>query len=189
MSLVRLEELADWGQQLMDQLGWGQGDSRRVTWAPNARLLRYYTTLGLLDRAAHFEGRTAYYGSKHLLQILAIKYLQLGGKKLEEIQSLLYGLGEESLARLVGLQLPLQAPCGHTPEAQPRREDFWTEVPDPPQEQAWARKSPPTRKLQSLEPLPGLQILLDPEKLPAHFNLAKLLELIEQTKQEGEPSL
>ena len=192
VNLVRLEELASWGQQVMDNLGWGEGDSRRVTWAPNARLLRYYTTLGLLDRAARFEGRTAFYGSKHLLQILAIKYLQLAGKKLEEIQSILLGLGEDGLAKLVGLHLPLTPPTATgqvpLPKAEPRRSDFWAEVPqanDQPTE--LQREHSPGRSLQCLEPIPGLQILVDAQQLPSHFDLAKLLDWIEQSQREGEP--
>ena len=41
--------------------------SGRVTPVPDRRMLRYYTTLGLLDRP-EVRGRVAYYGRRHLLQ-------------------------------------------------------------------------------------------------------------------------
>ena len=40
------------------------GKARAV---PDERAVRYYTTLGLLDRAT-LRGRTAYYGARHLAQ-------------------------------------------------------------------------------------------------------------------------
>lgn len=162
----------------MERLGWQEGDSRRVTWAPNARLIRYYTTLGLLDRAAHFEGRTAFYSSKHLLQILAIKYLQLGGRKLEEIQPILLGLTESALARLIGLEGELPVYLGDDPSpSQPaaRRADFWAEVPE---------TRPTLQLLTSAHPLPGVQILIDPQQLPPGINAEDILKLFDQLKHE-----
>jgi len=172
----------------MDQLGWQEGDSKRVTWSPTPRLLRYYTTLGILDRAARFQGRIALYSGKHLLQVLAIKYLQLGGKKLEEIQQLLLGLTEEKLAELLGVSMPLPDPQ-QSQKAEVgvvRREDFWHELPTRPEaEQVTIHRSkakPPKlsgiepRKLSSIEPLPGLQVLIDKESLPDGFCLEEFLK-------------
>lgn len=175
--MVRLEELAQWGQQLMDRLGWHEGDSKRVTWTPTPRLLRYYTTLGLLDRAAHFQGRTAFYTGKHLLQVLAIKHLQLAGSKLEDIQRMLLGKSEESLADMLGVALPLPDPQVPSQETAPlkRRSDFWEELPE--------RALPvptlpvaPRRQLQSLEPLAGLQLLIESDRLPEGFPLEEFLQ-------------
>ena len=64
----------------------------RVRGVPDLRTIRYYTTLGLLDRAADMRGRTALYGRKHLLQLVAIKRLQARGLGLAEIQQQLVGL-------------------------------------------------------------------------------------------------
>ena len=50
--------------------------SARVRAVPDARTIRYYTTLGLIDRAAEMRGRTALYGERHLLQLVAIKRMQ-----------------------------------------------------------------------------------------------------------------
>ena len=67
-SVWRLDELVRRRQQLLALLPVGAGESRRVRWQPDARLVRYYTTLGLLDRPAEMRGRTAYYRDRHLLQ-------------------------------------------------------------------------------------------------------------------------
>jgi len=175
--MVRLEELALWGQQLMDRLGWHEGDSKRVTWTPTPRLLRYYTTLGILDRAAHFQGRTAFYTGKHLLQVLAIKHLQQGGSKLEDIQQQLLGKSEDNLAELLGLKLPLPNPEVASQTATPlaRRPDFWEELP------SRALPTPdlpaaPRRQLLSLEPLAGIQVLIDSERLPEGFSIEEFLQ-------------
>src|SRR6267378_745075 len=72
----------------------------RVREVPDRRTLRYYTTLGLLDRPAEMRGRTAYYGRRHLLQLVAIKRLQARGLSLAEVQERLVGIGHAALARL-----------------------------------------------------------------------------------------
>lgn len=174
----------------MDQLGWQEGDSKRVNWAPNPRLIRYYTTLGLLDRATRFQGRVALYSSKHLLQILAIKYLQLSGKKLEEIQQLLLGLNEESLARMLGLELPLPDPQLEDPEPPSgeivtdgkARREFWEEIPARPVAQS--ADGLPCRVLTCFEPLSGIQILIDPERLPEGFALDEFLHRLQTVVRE-----
>lgn len=184
---MRLEQLSDWGQQIMDHLGWAEGDSKRVTWTPTPRLIRYYTTLGLLDRATRFQGRVALYSSKHLLQILAIKFLQLQGRKLDEVQELLLGKNEAQLAEMLGLQLPLpelHAPAAAPPPPAPPAPspDFWEDVgsrrgpvasPSPARPGAAA---PVARTLTSLELMPGLQLLIDPARLPAQFSLERFVE-------------
>ena len=48
----------------------------RVRDIPDLRTIRYYTTAGLLERPAEMRGRTALYGRRHLLQLVAIKKLQ-----------------------------------------------------------------------------------------------------------------
>src|SRR5271170_2857231 len=77
--------------------------SGRVRDVPDRRTIRYYTTLGLLDKPAALRGRTALYGRRHLLQLVAIKRLQTAGLSLTEIQARLLGLTDaalESVARL-----------------------------------------------------------------------------------------
>ena len=66
--------------------------SGRVRDVPDRRTIRYYTTLGLIDRPAAMRGRTALYGLRHLLQLAAIKRLQAHGLSLAEVQQRLVGL-------------------------------------------------------------------------------------------------
>lgn len=79
----------------------GAAADARVSAAPDARTVRYYTTLGLLDRP-RLEGRQARYGERHLLQLLAIKALQALDLPLAEIQQRLYGRSDAELKALVG---------------------------------------------------------------------------------------
>jgi DNA-binding transcriptional MerR regulator len=83
----------------------------RVRAIPDVRTLRYYTTIGLLDRPAEMKGRTAYYGPRHVRQLVAVKRLQSEGLPLAEIQSRLVNASEEELARLA------QVPADLGPEA------------------------------------------------------------------------
>jgi len=109
--------------------------------------------------------------------VLAIKHLQLGGNRLEDIQQLLLGKSEENLAQMLGLTLPLPQPevPSHTAAPLARRPDFWEELPER------ALPSPnlppaPRRQLQSLEPLAGLQLLIDCDRLPEGFPLEEFLQ-------------
>ena len=84
---------------------------------PDERAIRYYTTLGLLDRAT-LRGRTAYYGPRHLAQLIAIKKMQVDGASLAEIQELLPAIEDAVLAELTGVAL--------APRSRPAaRADFW----------------------------------------------------------------
>jgi DNA-binding transcriptional MerR regulator len=72
---------------------------------PDERSIRYYTSLGLIDRAAAMRGRTALYGRRHLAQVVAIKRFQAVGKSLAEIQRLLPTLDDATLSRASGVVL------------------------------------------------------------------------------------
>lgn len=98
----------------------------RIRELPDLRTIRYYATLGLVDRPAASRGRTALYGRKHLLQLVAIKRLQTQGLTLVEIQQRLLGKTEQELAGLA--QLPgRSAPATRlTPDL---RNSFWRQRP------------------------------------------------------------
>src|SRR6267154_4882891 len=66
--------------------------SGRVRDVPDRRTIRYYTTLGLIDRPTEMRGRTALYSRRHLLQLVAIKRLQAQGSTIAELQRALLGL-------------------------------------------------------------------------------------------------
>jgi DNA-binding transcriptional MerR regulator len=97
-----LDELAD---RVGSALATGyQGQSSgRVRDVPDRRAIRYYTTLGLVDRPVAMRGRTALYGPRHLLQLVAIKRLQADGLTLAQVQAELAGAGDTRLAGLARL--------------------------------------------------------------------------------------
>jgi len=70
----------------------------RVRDMPNERLIRWYVTVGLLDPPLSRRGRVAWYGPRHLLQLVAIKRRQAEGRALAEIQAELAGATNASLA-------------------------------------------------------------------------------------------
>lgn len=74
--------------------------SGRVREVPDRRTIRWYTTIGLLDRPAAMRGRTALYGRRHLLQLVAIKRLQADGRSLAAVQQELYGATDTALGRI-----------------------------------------------------------------------------------------
>src|SRR5437868_2730215 len=78
----------------------GTAADARVSAAPDARTVRYYSSLGLLDRPG-IENRQARYGNRHLLQLLAIKVLQSLDLPLAQIQQLMYGRSDAELQQLI----------------------------------------------------------------------------------------
>src|SRR5437762_7891129 len=83
--------------------GYGGPPNGRVRDAPDRRTIRYYTTLGLIDRPAEMRGRMALYGRRHMLQLVAIKQLQARGRSLAEVQGALAGQTDKALAQVAGL--------------------------------------------------------------------------------------
>jgi DNA-binding transcriptional MerR regulator len=96
----------------------------QVRAVPDERTVRYYVTLGLLDRPSAMRGRTALYGPRHVAQVVAIKRLQTMGRSLSEIQALWPTLDDPTLARMSGVALPAAA----KPAA---RVEFWKRAPRP----------------------------------------------------------
>lgn len=84
-------------------------DSGRVADVPNERLVRWYSTIGLVDRPAIGQGRTARYGERQLAQVVAVKRLQAQGLPLVEIQQRLIGAPDAELRRVAGLPDDLTA--------------------------------------------------------------------------------
>ena len=77
--------------------------SARVRAVPDRRAIRWYTTIGLIDRPVAHRGRTALYGPRHLLQLVAVKRLQASGLPLVAIQQELAGATDTQLARVARL--------------------------------------------------------------------------------------
>ena len=133
----------------------------RVSAAPDGRTVRYYTTLGLLDRPA-IVGRQARYSGRHALQLLAIKALQIAGLPLAGIQERLFGRSESELKAVLE---------SHVAKAAGR---------------AQIQRAPPALRLRELSIAPGLRLqveegfrLVDLEGL-----LAKLRTALETISQD-----
>ncbi len=95
-----LDELLTEVGQLVTSLGLiGIQKDNRVSDLPDVRTVRYYTSLGLIDRP-QIIGRQGIYGRRHILQLLAIKAMQTLHLPLQEIQSKLYGLADAELEGL-----------------------------------------------------------------------------------------
>jgi DNA-binding transcriptional MerR regulator len=104
------------------------------------RVVRYYASLGLVDRPLRREGREAIYGRRHLQQILAVKRLQAEGLSLAQVQRRLAGATGEDLQALA-------LPEGVAPHEPP--------------------ELPEARRLLLIEIAKGVQLLIDPSRAPA----------------------
>jgi DNA-binding transcriptional MerR regulator len=132
----------------------------RVREVPDRRTIRYYTTLGLLDRPAEMRGRTAYYGPRHLLQLLAIKRLQAMGKSLSAIQQALLGLDDGELRQLAGLP---EQPAARRERSEGRREReaFWRTPPVPVESAQPANAESRSTVLQGVRLGPGTMLMIE----------------------------
>ena len=100
----------------------GQGD-QRVAPAPDARTVRYYATLGLVDAPAR-AGRQARYGERQLRQLIAIKALQTEGLPLEAVRQAVHGRSDRELDA-IGAAAGARSPTRKPPRASVMR---WREL-------------------------------------------------------------
>jgi DNA-binding transcriptional MerR regulator len=134
----RIDELCRRAALALESGVYGGQDSARVRQMPDVRTIRYYTTVGLLDRPAEIRGRTAYYGLKHLLQLVAIKRLQSQGRTLVAIQQNLLAADEAILQQLAGLsektlrKVLNDSEPGSLGSESRARERFWERMPELP---------------------------------------------------------
>jgi hypothetical protein len=99
----------------------------RVRDLPDRRAIRWYTTTGLVDRPLGMRGRTALYGPRHLLQLVAVKRRQAEGHTLAAIQAELQGVTDSVLADVARVPEGLLADNGARPdpEEEAPRARFW----------------------------------------------------------------
>jgi hypothetical protein len=180
-----LAGLAEASAAALDALGVAARNGQ-VRDRPDIRMLRYYSALGLVDRPAEMAGRTALYGDRHLLQVIAVKALQARGASLSDVQRSLVGASEQELRLAAGPGLPAAlaaataapataapatgapatgapatgAPAGDIPApaeaGPPQRDAFWLTPPAP----AWATAMPP-RQMTAVPLAPGATLLID----------------------------
>lgn len=93
-----LEELSSLAEARLAEMGLLDAlPDGRVARAADPRTVRYYQSLGILDRPLSYEGHKARYGPRHLLQLLSVKALQRLRLPLSEIQARLYGRSDAEL--------------------------------------------------------------------------------------------
>lgn len=124
-----LDELVERVSAALGSSGYPGSPNGRVRELPDRRAVRWYTTTGLVDRPL-MQGRSASYGSRHLLQVVAVKRLQAQGLSLAEVQAKLSGATDELLRRLADVPEELAEPAAQpsTP-ARTDRGRFWAEPP------------------------------------------------------------
>jgi DNA-binding transcriptional MerR regulator len=128
----------------------------QVRAVPDDRTVRYYATLGLLDRPTAMRGRTALYSTRHLAQVVAIKRLQTMGRSLSEIQTLWPTLDDQTLTRMSGVSV-----AGTTANPSPgsAREEFWKREPV---EEPFAAARPASTTPADAQPTVSISIELAP---------------------------
>ena len=118
---LSVEGLVSVVRRFLEQSAASQADAR-VAGVPDARTLRYYQTIGVLEKPSRYDGRKAVYGYRHLLQALGVKLLQGQGYSLAQIQQALSDIGDAELERVVvdslgslqsvpGVPPPIHAPA------------------------------------------------------------------------------
>lgn len=123
-------------RRLLERAG-ARPEDERVNALPDERTVRYYQTGGLVDRPLRYEGRTALYGFRHLLQVVAVKLLQAQGHSLAQVQRALAGTTTAALEEAVRTSLGAPAPASPI-------------------------GGPALRPLVAAEIAPGVTVLVDP---------------------------
>jgi hypothetical protein len=137
----------------------------RVRDLPDRRAIRWYSSIGLVDRPLGMRGRSALYGPRHLEQLVAIKRRQAEGLTLAQIQAELTGLSPSALTDIAhvppGLLVMVddEALDQHAP-----RPRFWASPPAPAVPTATPRPPTPAQPFTGLA-LGGGVLLLVPHAL------------------------
>lgn len=157
-----IAELSDRASAALGASGYQAPANGQVRAVPDLRTIRYYTSLGLLDRPLEMRGRTALYGPRHLYQLCAIKRLQAEGRALGEVQAELAGLDDRALARVARISAAALEVADDKAAPSPRRAAaFWSAPPAPLARRAAATVSPPTVQVVSaakIQLAPGVQL-------------------------------
>ncbi|GAB2604072.1 hypothetical protein Aab01nite_47400 [Paractinoplanes abujensis] len=102
----------------------------RVRDVPDRRAIRWYSTIGLVDKPLGMRGRTALYGPRHLQQLVAVKRRQAEGLTLAQIQAELTAVSPARLTEIAhvppGLMVTIdENTFGHHAQ----RSRFWADHP------------------------------------------------------------
>jgi DNA-binding transcriptional MerR regulator len=155
-----LDALCARAAQLLEHAGADTADGR-VRERPDPRTVRYYQTLGLLDRPLRYDGRRALYGHRHLMQVVAVKCLQARGLSLAQAQQ---ALAVASTAQLeAAVREALSAP----------------DAPPPPAVLAQPEQTSPidATPWRAVELAPGVLVVVDPRIYPPEHSAALIERL------------
>lgn len=149
-------------------LGSAAPDDARVQALPDTRIVRYYQSIGVVDRPSRYDGRNAVYGLRHLLQVVAVKRLQAHGLSLAQIQRVLQGRTDAELeAALADRASPAAAP----PPPLPMRPDSVATAAAATARTGWVAS----------EAAPGVVVSIDGSRVPdAAAVLARIREFLSQ---------
>jgi DNA-binding transcriptional MerR regulator len=141
----------------------------RVARYPDERTIRYYQSLGLIDRPLRYEGKEAMYGYQHLLRVVAVKLLQHQGLSLAQVQAALIGVSVRKLEAAVTEALAA------APQAAKR-------VAAPPARAAAMRAAavdegtvPGARAVVQADLSPGIRVTIDPALVPDAERILRVL--------------
>jgi DNA-binding transcriptional MerR regulator len=167
---MSLEGLVSAVQGFLERTGTMPVDAR-VAELPDARTLRYYQTLGVLDKPLRYDGRKAVYGYRHLLQALSVKLRQGQGFSLAQIQQALSGADRAELERVVVELLGEYQSVPGVPPPIPGMVRF--------------RETPQGKALIAVEVGQGISVILDPEQVEdPEIVLVAMRELISAIQEE-----
>lgn len=132
MTLLTLPQFAAAAADAVQASG-AAPDNRQAKAVPAERMIRYYTSRGLLPRPGN-RGRALIYGRTHLMRLVAIKRLQGEGLSLDEIAGRLAGMSAAQVEALAAIpEGAVPAGLGDPePAPEPARAAgaFWRAVPD-----------------------------------------------------------
>lgn len=126
----------------------------RVSPQPDARTVRYYQTLGIVDRP-EMTGRRARYGFRQLVQVVATKLLQGRGYSLAQVQTALSGRTTDQISAAAASALGVSLP------------------PSPP-----PAKPAVVRPLVAAELAPGITVTIDPARVADVDDLVRRLSAV-----------
>jgi DNA-binding transcriptional MerR regulator len=159
-----LEELVQVANQLLPQFLPDEKAHTRVREEVTPRLVRHYTSQGLLDEPFK-EGREARYRSRHLLQLLLVRRLLTEGYGASVIDTLARSKSNLELEALLqgGVQLtvaPANPALAFLQQVQTRQADKSEAIvrSSSPVSPAYPPLSPPATQWTRLEILPGLEL-------------------------------
>lgn len=101
MTLLTLPEFAAAAADAVQASG-AAPDNRQAKAVPAERMVRYYTSRGLLPRPGN-RGRALTYGRTHLVRLVAIKRLQGQGLSLDEIAERLAAMSSDQVEELAAI--------------------------------------------------------------------------------------